>query len=45
MTRETIETLQQRLENTVPVKQYNDLVDEFNTINEENTALKETKKP
>ena len=44
MTRETIETLQQRLENTVPVKQYNDLVDEFNTINEENTALKATNK-
>lgn len=44
MTRETIETLQQRLENTVPVKQYNDLVNDFNTINEENTALKATNK-
>jgi len=44
MTRETIETLQQRLENTVPVKQYNDLVEEFKTINEENTALKATNK-
>lgn len=44
MTRETIETLQQRLEKTVPVKQYNGLVEEFNTINEENTALKATNK-